>query len=365
MIQRLFTTLLLIASASALAAGQPEQKIQSGPNVLFYAAGRSYLGIDVKDVTSDRVSALKLKEERGVEIIMVDQDAPAGKAGLKEHDVVLDYNGARVEGEEQLRRMIRETPMGRTVTLGISRDGNPMQIQVQVGDRGKIEAGNSPGMDRNRTLRVFTQEMPEMPDMPPIFINTYAPSLGMQIDNVGQQLGEFFGVKNGEGVLVKSVEKGSAAEKAGIKAGDVIVRAENEKISDRTDLRRILRSHREGGKLILGIVRDKREQNLTVDVPAARKGRESGFEFNMPDFEAFDKLRSTLKEMEPEINRRMQMELRQLQPQLRKTQLLMEKQIKPELEKTLQQTRSQMQQLRKQLEQQQKALQKVFDQKFI
>ena len=365
MIQRFLTALLLIASASALAAGQPEPKFQSGPNVLFYAAGRAYLGIDVKDVTSDRVSALKLKEERGVEITMVDQDAPAGKAGLKEHDVVLDFNGARVEGEEQLRRMIRETPVGRTVTLGISRDGNPMQIQVQVGDRGKIEAQNFPGLGHGHTLQVFPPDMPEMPEMPQFVISTYAPSLGMQVDNVGQQLGEFFGVKHGEGVLVKSVEKGSAAEKAGVKAGDVIVRAENEKISDRTDLRRILRSHREGGKLTLGIVRDKREQNVTVEVPAARKSRESGFEFTLPDFEGFDELRSTLKEMQPEINRRMQMELQQLRPQLRKTQLLMEKQIKPELEKTLQQTRSQMQQLRKQLEQQQKALQKVFDHSFI
>src|SRR5436305_14200969 len=142
MIQRLLSTLLLIASASALAAGQPEPKLQTGPNVLFYASGRSYLGVDVKDVTTDRVSALKLKEERGVEITMVDQDAPAGKAGLKEHDVILDFNGARVEGEEQLRRMIRETPVGRTVTLGISREGNPMQIKVKFGDRGKIEAQN-------------------------------------------------------------------------------------------------------------------------------------------------------------------------------------------------------------------------------
>src|SRR5256885_11551802 len=133
--QRLLTALLLIASASALAAGQPEPKFQSGPNVLFYAAGRAYLGIDVKDVTSDRVSALKLKEERGVEITMVDQDAPAGKAGLKEHDVVLDFNGNRVEGQEQLVRMLHETPAGRQVKLGIVRDGQPMQVQVTLGDR--------------------------------------------------------------------------------------------------------------------------------------------------------------------------------------------------------------------------------------
>src|SRR6266852_7015848 len=95
----------------------------------------SYLGVDITDVSADRLSALKLKEERGVEVTMVDQDAPAGKAGLKEHDVILEYNGQRVESEQQIRRMINETPPGRTASLGISRDGAPMTIKVQVGDR--------------------------------------------------------------------------------------------------------------------------------------------------------------------------------------------------------------------------------------
>src|SRR5678815_613889 len=53
----------------------------------------SYLGVDIADVTTERLSALKLKEEKGVEVTMVDQDAPAGKAGLKEHDVILTMNG--------------------------------------------------------------------------------------------------------------------------------------------------------------------------------------------------------------------------------------------------------------------------------
>src|SRR5215468_7906114 len=71
----------------------------------FGEEGGSYLGIDTQDVTSQRVAALKLKEERGVEVLTVDQDAPAGKAGVKEHDVILEFNGEKVQGVEQLRRM--------------------------------------------------------------------------------------------------------------------------------------------------------------------------------------------------------------------------------------------------------------------
>ena len=79
--------------------------------------------------------------------------------------------------------------------------------------------------------------------------------------------GEFFGVKDGEGVLVRSVEKGSAAEKAGLKAGDVIVRADNEKLTDRSDLSHILRNHRTGGKMTLVVMRDKHEQTIMVTLP--------------------------------------------------------------------------------------------------
>ena len=102
--------------------------------------GGSYLGVDTRDVTTDRLSDLKLKEEHGVEVTLVDQDAPAGKAGVKEHDVILSLNGNQVESVEQLRRMIREIPPGRLVTLGISRGGQPVTLKAQLADRKKAFA---------------------------------------------------------------------------------------------------------------------------------------------------------------------------------------------------------------------------------
>lgn len=268
MIRRMTTALLL--AGLALPAVSAEQGLQ--PDALqrqvpgyFYAAGRSYLGVDIQDVTTDRVNALKLKEERGVEITMVDADAPAGKAGLKEHDVILDFNGTGVESEEQLRRLIREVPPGRTITLGISRDGNPMKINVQLADYSKVIEQNRP-----RVL-VPPIHVPPIPrnsiDIPGIQIQIYSAALGVQTENLTRQLGEFFGVKDGEGVLIRSVEKGSAAEKAGLKAGDVIVRADNEKLTDRSDLSHILRNHRGGGKMTLVVMREKHEQTFVVTLP--------------------------------------------------------------------------------------------------
>jgi serine protease Do len=273
MTRTLLTALLLASTAlPVVSAGETQPGPAKAVPGYFYSAGRSYLGVDIRDVTDDRMSALKLKEERGVEIVMVDGDAPAGKAGLREHDVILEFNGVAVESGEQLRRLIRETPPGRTVTLGISRDGSPMKISVQLADHSQVVAQSIP--------RVQMPEMPRVQIFPrngidiPI-IQTYSSTLGVQTENLTRQLGEFFGVKDGEGVLIRSVEKGSAAEKAGLKAGDVIVRADSEKLTDRTDLTHILRNHRSGGPLTLVVVRDKHEQKFTVTLPD-RRSRDSG-----------------------------------------------------------------------------------------
>lgn len=224
----------------------------------------SYLGVDVDEVTSDRVSALKLKEERGVEITQVDQDAPAGKAGLREHDVITDFNGQRVEGREQFTRFIRETPAGRTVTLGIVRDGQPMQIKATLADR--QEAWKNNMHERN-----FKFVMPEMPDVdveiPQIEIGTsISTSAGISMENLTPQLATYFGVKSGNGALVKSVERGSAAEKAGIKAGDVIVKVDGDTIEGRSDFRQAIR-HRNADAVKVTVVRNKAEQTLTMTLP--------------------------------------------------------------------------------------------------
>src|SRR5882724_1098738 len=276
MIQKKTISLLLTGLALPLIAAQPAPQPDALSHQVpghFYAVGRSYLGVDIRDVTTDRMSALKLKEERGVEITMVDADAPAGKAGLREHDVILNFNGTPIESEEQIRRLIREVPPGRTVTLGISRDGAPMKINVQLADHGTVVAQAAP---RVIIPTPGPREFPRNRMDLPFQIQTYSSVLGVQTESLTRQLGEYFGVKDGEGVLVRSVEKNSAAEKAGLKAGDVIVKADNEKLTDRSDLSHILRNHRTGGKMTLVVMRDKHEQTLTVTLPD-RGSRDSSF----------------------------------------------------------------------------------------
>jgi serine protease Do len=228
-------------------------------------SGSSYLGVDIADVTGERLSELKLKEEHGAEITMVDSDAPAGKAGLKEHDVILSLNGTAVDSAAQLRRMIKETPSGRVVSLGISRDGQPMTIKVQLADRKKSVSWAPEAHE-------YKFEMPQLPAMPdidiPISVVIAHSSLrsGLMVENITPQLGDFFGVKSGNGVLVRSVEKGSRGEKAGFHAGDVVIKVSDQLVHDSSDFVHALREAK-GGSAAVTVIRDKKEQTFTLTLP--------------------------------------------------------------------------------------------------
>lgn len=226
----------------------------------------SYLGVDISDVTTERLSALKLKEEKGVEVTMVDQDAPAGKAGIKEHDVILTMNGTTIESGAQLRRMIHEMPPGRLVSFGLSRDGQPLTIKVQLADKHSEFAMVHP---KAKEYRFEMPNMPPMPDMDFPSINvvvTQSERSGVIVENITQQLGEFFGVKNGTGVLVRSVEKGSRADKAGFRAGDVIIKVNDQAVHDTSDFTHAVKS-RSGNSVSVGVIREKKEQNLNLTLP--------------------------------------------------------------------------------------------------
>jgi len=289
---------VLMLAAAALAAPAGAQLIPDiGPASMYnYAAyGPSYLGVVMDNVTSDRLPVLKLKEETGVEIMHVDQDAPAGKIGLHEHDVILQFNGNKVESTEQLTRMIRETPAGRTVSLDISRDGQPMNFKVQLADYRTLARANW-----TKQLAIvhavpqgaisFYGEVPEADDLSaaPGDGNQpfpgYTTRAGMTVENLTPQLGEVFGAKDGKGVLVRTIDKGSAAETAGIKAGDVIRKIGSHVVANRTDFRRILSSHKKS-KVNVVVIREKREQNVTMTI-SPDQSKKGDIEASVHDLEA-------------------------------------------------------------------------------
>jgi hypothetical protein len=312
----------------------------------------SYLGVDISDVTTERLSALKLKEEKGVEVTMVDQDAPAGKAGLKEHDVILTMNGTTIESGAQLRRMIHEMPPGRVVTLGLSRDGSPMTVKVQLADKHKAFAMGPKSKE-------FHFEMPEIhmsPDIDIPAINmvmvTSSARSGLMVENITPQLGEFFGVKNGNGVLVRAVEKGSRAEKAGFRAGDVIVKVNNQPVNDTSDFTHAVKS-RSGGAVSIGVMRDKKEQNLNLTFPERKESgtllEEESFDNPLMDDETAAEIsdaRQEVARLRPEMAQAAE-EIRKSADELRKSLCSQERQSQEQAAKQREQIRKEAEQLKK------------------
>jgi serine protease Do len=321
-----------------------------------FGSGSSYLGVDTRDITPDRVSALKLKNESGVEVTMVDQDAPAGRAGIKEHDVILTVNGNKVESVEQLRRMIREIPAGRTVDIGVSRNGQPMKLQAQLAER-----------HANRAMKFNMPSMPAMPAMPnmsdfdvPVSVVVVHSSMrsGLMVENLTPQLGDYFGAKNGHGVLVRSVEKGSRAEKAGFRAGDVIVRVGKDPVHDSGDFNHALQSHRSTGSVAVGIIRDKKEQNITLTLPPRRESGELFPEesFEVPDVEIdaraeLSDIKTEMARLQPQIELAIRESRRHIEKAQRDAEQL-KKQICSEQKKQMSEMQKQQEELRRQVREQ-------------
>jgi serine protease Do len=242
----------------------------------FEDEGGSWLGVETQEVTAEKAKELKLRAERGVVIGKVLEDSPAAKAGLKDGDVITEINGQRVEGTVQFRRMIHETPAGRTLQLTISRDGRSQTINTTLGKMQESRKHWMTGM--NAMPQAFQFEMPEvtpMPGMPNLewdggnFL-AGGPRLGIDAEDISGQLGSYFGAPDGEGILIRDVNPGSAAEKAGVKAGDVITSFNGERIHGVAELRSKLAAAGAGKTAKLGVLRNKSSLTLDIEVPAMK-----------------------------------------------------------------------------------------------
>jgi serine protease Do len=236
-------------------------------NRVIVTRGSSYLGVAVVEITADRAKELHMKDERGVEVTCVDADSPAAKAGLKAGDVVLEYNGERVEGGEQFIRLVRETPPGRTAKLTIWRTNGNQTLTATIGQRQpnllafSLDSPEPLSMPALPEMPVMPA-VPTMPDMPRTLMSWRSPMLGIESEALNPQLAEFFGVK--EGVLVRSVTANSTAQKAGFKAGDIIIKVDGQPVVTPKEVSTILQSARAKKTFPITVVRHQKEMALNV-----------------------------------------------------------------------------------------------------
>lgn len=261
----------LVAVPAPLAAQERENRVivrPSGQNVSVILGPGAYLGVSITDVNDEIASEAGLTRQYGAYISSVVDGSPASEAGVLEGDVIVGWNGQRVESASQLQRHVRETPAGREVALTVMRAGDERTISVELGDRsdqarsftlpgGRIELRRD--MDAPRLVR------PEGGIVRSMVISRRG-RLGVSLQSMGDQLAAYFRVDGG--ALVSEVAEESPAEAAGLRAGDVIVEFDGESVEDPSDLIRLL-ADIESGPVDLRVVRDGASRTLSIDVPEA------------------------------------------------------------------------------------------------
>ena len=283
-----------------------------------------WMGIYVQDINHALKEAMDLKSEPGVLVRDVVEDSPAEKAGIEREDIILTFDGKNVLDTEQFIRMVKRTSPGDEVELSILRDGKERTLTITIGEA-----------PENKLRKIEIEEFNPLEVKPPkIKPQIYKFSafsgvrIGVKVQDLTNQLGDYFGVKDGEGALITEVDEDGPAYKAGLKAGDVVVEADEKKIENTEDLVSTISDMKEGDKVDVKVIRDHKPQSFTVKV-------EKGEGLSSVYLKELEKLEVLPKEFqEPEV-------------------IWKEKTIRPprgELREELDQLKEQIQELREELE---------------
>ncbi|HUA61739.1 MAG TPA: PDZ domain-containing protein [Verrucomicrobiae bacterium] len=274
-----FVAALLAGTSLAAPSVWGQQNATSArANGITLNTNGSRLGIGAQDVTADRAKVLKLKEARGVEVTMVGDNTPASRAGLRPGDAIVEFNAKPVAGLQELLRMLGGTPAGSEVKLGVWRNGHLTTIAAVTERQTYLET--PAGTIDFGGVTVTIPPIPPMPplpnvsiDIPTIVAMVHCTSLGVDEETLQPdgQLADFFGVR--EGVLVKAVSHDSPAEKAGMKAGDVIVKVGDSKVASTRDVNVALREARPDRSLTVMVMRNRKETSLNVNLEDPRNMR--------------------------------------------------------------------------------------------
>ena len=251
------------------------QRFGHGFERLAAVPGGGFLGTLIEDIDASLAEKLNLPEERGAALVRILPDTPAEAAGLQNHDVVTGWNGTRVESARQFSRMVKETPPGRTVHLQIVRNGAPTTLDVDIGSHPGTGVNRSFGWvpDPNAHAWAPQPTTPPRPLPAPDLRGLREPApfgrprLGIRMAPLTDQLEAFFGLQDRTGVLITSVMDGSVADRADLKAGDVIVAVDETDVTSLADVQHSV--NLADGLTDITVVRDGRQRIVEVNFEAS------------------------------------------------------------------------------------------------
>lgn len=294
--------------------------------VALAQSGGAWLGVSTQSVTEELRDALDLRGD-GVLVNRVVSGSPADRAGIRKGDVITAVNGRSVESPDELADVIRGQSAGSNASVRVVRRGGSQTINVRLGNRGEAENGDrgddedwngtpapgepTPGRPEVHVWKNGKEVDPDdedfkMPDMRGFrgfgdlsgMQFNMRPRLGVRLQKMNSDLGGYFGGTNGRGALVVEVVEDSPAERAGIKAGDVIIAVGSTNVDDPDDLIRAIAN--EEGRASLTLVR--RGTRRTVEAELGDRSRQSDT-WRMRDGRAPRAPRAPMAPMAPEMKR--------------------------------------------------------------
>jgi S1-C subfamily serine protease len=250
---------------------------------------RGWLGVSIEE-----------NEEGKVRIIAIEKESPAELAKLKEEDIVLKVELEEIASTKMLVKEIRKRKPGKTITLKIERNGKEIDAKVKLGEyseknvRQELEykfpylfiapkPPKPPVVPKLRALR----KLPKPPEPPEPKMFSWVPEhrkyIGIYLEEINRELSEYFGVKEGRGLLVAKITKDSPAEKAGLKVGDVIIKADGIRTERARDLTGVIQDKEKGKRIKLELLRNKKVRSVEVEIEEER----SGFSYSYKDWEDY------------------------------------------------------------------------------
>ncbi|QSQ27367.1 trypsin-like peptidase domain-containing protein [Pyxidicoccus parkwayensis] len=198
------------------------------------AVTRAWLGVGIQDLNRDLASALKLTVNEGAILTQVNPGSPAAKAGLKTDDVITAIDGRKVSSSSELTRTVALKRPGSVSTLTVYRDGKKQDVKVTLGTRPDLEG-------------VATKQ-PRAGDE-----NEGSRRVGVSLQNLDARTAQQAGFTERQGALITDVLPGSAADRAQLEPGMLVVEANHKPVNSAEELAKVIKSAPSGSTLLLRV----------------------------------------------------------------------------------------------------------------
>ncbi len=305
-LSRVFTAAAVLSSLflfpALMTAGTHSKQVDRG-------GGSGWIGIAIQDITEGIKEASGLKTEDGVLVNEVTEGSPAEKGGLSAGDVLLKYDGARIEDSSQFVELVRETAPGSEAKISLLRDGKEMEITVEVGERPdwitryEIPGEGEPWISRHQEGFPFVLDIPKIS----------GGHIGVLVEDMNPQLAVALGVKEVDGAFVIEANEDGPAYKAGIRGGDIILKVGDKEVDDTASLRSAIHERKKGEEVELTVLRKKERKTFSVTVEES-----PGFPSFDKDIKIFrhDDEHSGLEDMRHEVHGAVDREMAKLKEEL-------------------------------------------------